>query len=348
MEEAVSQATGLAIPKGGAGRAISRRTLMAAATAIAAGALSGNGHAMQITKGTVIGQQDWLYLVWDDPRRTDFAQISKVIEVIDKAIKILRAAKIDVALVFVPAKSRIYRAFLPEDFRFNSDAERRYAVSLESLRKSGAIVPDLASVFDDMLKAKPGDNLWFKNDTHWTALAAEAAAKVIGREMTAQLKLPKSPRPGAIVGPAIKKVHYKSDLSSVLPPKERKEHPDEIFEVHEVVVNKGKAFLLDEDRPDVVVVGSSYMQPKYNFAEMLSNQLNRPVELVWRVHLVGPYKTLLGYVTSESFKRQRPRAIVWNFLEIDMELMPDLQSALRENAMPPDAFLADLAAAVKL
>jgi alginate O-acetyltransferase complex protein AlgJ len=327
------------------GRVLSRRALMAAATIIAAGMLPGTGHAVTIVKGTVIGQQDWLYLVWDDPRRADFNQMNRVTEIVEKAVATLRAARIDVVLAFVPAKSRVYRAFLPEDFRFTPETDRRYAVSLERLRKSGAIVPDLAEVFADMLKAKPDDKIFFKNDTHWTALGAEAAAKVIAQEMKAQLKLPPSPRPGANVGPAVTKVHVKSDLSLVLPPKE---HPDESFQVHEVVAAKGKASLIDDDRPDVVVVGSSYMQPKYNFAEMLSNQLNRPVGLVWKVHLVGPYKTLLSYVTSDSFKKQRPRAIVWNFLEIDMELMPDSQAALRENAMPPEAFLSELAAAVKI
>jgi alginate O-acetyltransferase complex protein AlgJ len=344
MKQTASQMQGLATHERAPGAVLSRRVLLAAATAIAVGVSPGTGHAVTIIKGTVIGQQDWLYLVWDDPRRADFAQINKVTEIVEKAIAILRAARIDVVLAFVPAKSRVYRAFLPDDFRFTPETDRRYAVSLERLRKSGAIVPDLATVFADILKAKPDDKVFFKNDTHWTALGAEAAAKAIAQEMKAQLKLPPSPRPGANIGPAVTKVHVKSDLSLVLPPKE---HPDETYQVHEVVAAKGKASLLDDDRPDVVVVGSSYMQPKYNFAEMLSNQLNRPVELVWKVHLVGPYKTLLSYVTSESFKKQRPRAIVWNFLEIDMELMPDNQGAWRENVIPPDTFLLELAAAVK-
>jgi alginate O-acetyltransferase complex protein AlgJ len=323
----------------------SRRALLAAFTVVAAGLAPRAGEAATIIKGTVIGKEDWLYLVWDDPRRADFNQINLVAGIIEKAVATLRAAKIDVVFAFVPAKSRVYRAYLPDDFKFTPETDRRYQVALERLRKTGALVPDLGTAFAEMLKANPTDKIFFKNDTHWTALGAESAAKLIAQEIKSQIKLPPSPRPGANLGPAVTKIHAKSDLSLVLPPKE---HPDETFQVHDVVAARGKTSLLDDDHPDVVVVGSSYMQPKYNFAEMLSNQLNRPVELVWKVHLVGPYKTLLSYVTSESFKKQRPRVIVWNFLEIDMELMPDSQAALRENAMSADAFLTDLAAAVKL
>lgn len=321
-----------------------RRALLAAA-AVVAGLMPRAGQTATIIKGTVIGKEDWLYLVWDDPRRADFNQINLVTDLVEKAVATMRAAKIDVVLAFVPAKSRIYRAFLPDDFKFTAETDKRYAVALERLRKTGALVPDLGTAFAEMLKAAPNDKIFFKNDTHWTAFGAESAAKLITQEIKATIKLPPSPRPGANIGPAVTKTHVKSDLSLVLPPKE---HPDETFQVHDVVAAKGKASLLDDDHPDVVVVGSSYMQPKYNFAEMLSNQLNRPVGLVWKVHLVGPYKTLLSYVTSDSFKKQRPRVVVWNFLEIDMELMPDSQAALRENAMPTEAFLSELTAAVKI
>lgn len=321
-----------------------RRALLAAA-AVVAGLMPRAGQTATIIKGTVIGKEDWLYLVWDDPRRADFNQINLVTDLVEKAVATMRAAKIDVVLAFVPAKSRIYRAFLPDDFKFTAETDKRYAVALERLRKTGALVPDLGTAFAEMLKAAPNDKIFFKNDTHWTAFGAESAAKLIAQEIKTTIKLPPSPRPGANIGPAVTKTHVKSDLSLVLPPKE---HPDETFQVHDVVAAKGKASLLDDDHPDVVVVGSSYMQPKYNFAEMLSNQLNRPVGLVWKVNLVGPYKTLLSYVTSDSFKKQQPRVVVWNFLEIDMELMPDSQAALRENAMPTEAFLSELTAAVKI
>jgi alginate O-acetyltransferase complex protein AlgJ len=104
--------------------------------------------------------------------------------------------------------------------------------------------------------------------------------------------------------------------------------------------------MIEDDTADVVVIGNSYMQPKYNFAPALSNQLNRPVSLVWKVHLVGPYKTLLTYLGSESFRQHRPRAIVWNFHEVDMEPMTNSRAAWPQDAMTDEAFLADVRRAV--
>lgn len=323
----------------------SRRGLIAASIAVSAGLMIRNVSAKTVVAGTVVGKQGWLYLVWDDPRHVNFDQITRVTDLIGNAVAIMRAAQINVVIAFTPAKSRVYRSFLPDDFRFTPESDRRYVIALDHLRKSGAIVPDLATAFADMLKVDPDTKLFFKSDTHWTALGAELAAKTIAREINAQLKLPKSSLPGSNIGPAISKLHLRSDLSL---PLSRQQYPDELFEVHEVVQNTKDFVVSDNVQADIVVIGSSMMQPKYNFSPMLSNTLGRPVDLLWRNHLTGPYKTLLAYLASASFKSRRPNVIIWNFLEVDMELMPDLKSVFFDNAMPPNEFLAGVAAAVKV
>ena len=62
------------------------------------------------------------------------------------------------------------------------------------------------------------------------------------------------------------------------------------------------------------------MQPRFSYAPMLSAGLELPVSLTWWVHDYGPYRTMLLYPQSEEFKRNLPKANVWNFHEIDMEL----------------------------
>jgi alginate O-acetyltransferase complex protein AlgJ len=88
------------------------------------------------------------------------------------------------------------------------------------------------------------------------------------------------------------------------------------------------------------------MHPAWNFVPMFSNQLNRPVSLVWKVHLVGPYRTLIDYVGSESFRQQRPKLVVWNWHEMDMECAPNIGAVWGQNAMQAQAFLTDLTRAV--
>jgi len=124
-----------------------------------------------------------------------------------------------------------------------------------------------------------------------------------------------------------------------LPSSERSKYPPERYSIPKVLEEKAES-LLDDVVPDVVVCGNSYTQPKYGFSETLSNQLNRPVGLVWHVHTFGPYAILLDYLQSASFKQHRPKLIVWDLHEIDPSSPPDQKSFWEDHAMPNDAFLA--------
>ena len=303
--------------------------------------------AATVTRGTVIGKDGWLYLVWDDPRRADGQRMRDVVKVIAAAIGMLKGAKVDVVVALTPAKARVYPEYLPDDFGFSPEAEKRYGSALDVLRQSGALAPDLATFFAALRKSQPGAGIFFKTDTHWTAFGAENAAAEIGKRMGQSLHLPPGAQPGAKLGPPATQVHTASDLSMNLPQPERGQHPDESFVVHPPLAAQGRSALIEDDNADVVVIGNSYMQPKYNFAPALSSQLNRPVALVWKIHTVGPYRTMLNYLGSEAFKRQRPKAIVWNFHEIDMELPIDSVSAWPQDAMADDVFLGQVRSAVK-
>ncbi len=303
--------------------------------------------AATVIKGTVIGKDGWLYLVWDDPRKADAQRMRDVAKVITAAIGMLRAAKVDVVVALTPAKARVYPEFLPDDFGFSPEAVKRYASGLAALRQSGALAPDLAEFFAALRKSQPNSEIFFKGDTHWTAFAAESAAAEIGKRIGETFHLPPSVQPGAKLGPAVTQVHYASDLSMNLPQPQRGEHPDEAFAAHLPLAAQGRSALVEDDNADVVVIGNSYMQPKYNFAPALSSQLNRPVGLLWKIHTVGPYRTLLNYLGGDDFKRQRPKVIVWDFHEIDMELPIDSTSAWPQDAMADDAFLGQVRSAVK-
>ena len=326
-------------------------TRRAALAGLGAGMLSalaaGRARALTVLKGTVVGKDGWLFLVWDDPRKVDAQKMHVVTDIIGNAVKTFKSAGIDVVLVLTPAKARVYRDFLPDDFNFSPEAERRYSDALTALRQSGALVPDLATMFAALRKSNPDQKIFYQSDTHWTAFGAESAAVETAKQMKASLHLPPSKQPGTKLGPGVQQTHFNSDLSENLPPQEKSEHPPETYLIRQAVAGPAKASLIDEDTSDVVVIGNSYMQPKYNFAAMLSNQLDRPVSLVWKVHTVGPYRTMLNYLGSDAFKKQKPKAIVWNFHEIDMELMPDSQAAWPQDFMTADSFLSNVQHAVK-
>jgi alginate O-acetyltransferase complex protein AlgJ len=79
---------------------------------------------------------------------------------------------------------------------------------------------------------------------------------------------------------------------------------------------------------------------------MLSNQLGRPVSLVWKVHQSSPYRTLLGALQGDAFRKQKPKLLVWDFQETDMVASPDEAGVWGPNVIRPDEFLAALRRAV--
>ncbi len=320
--------------------AVSRRTIMlGAATSVATGALGRNAKAVEIFHGAVIGKNGWLFLVWDDPRKFSLPRINLVVSILKNVASILKTSNIELVMLFVPSKARLYKTFLPDEFSFSADAEKRYNLGLNAIRQNGLLTPDVGSLFSEMRNAPEPQQLWFKVDTHWEPCASEAAAALVGKEMNEKLHLPPASRPGSRLGKAVIETHSRSDLASFLPSDVRMSYPDEKFAVHREIMRSGPSALLDEGPTDVVVVGSSYMQPKYNFAPALSSQLNRPVSLSWHVHTVGPYSTLLQYLKSDLFKRDRPKTIVWNFLENDLQIMPDDKAVWLENTIKTDELL---------
>jgi alginate O-acetyltransferase complex protein AlgJ len=285
--------------------------------------LLGRAAPAAIVRHAVIGKDGWLFLVWDEPRRVDFPRIRQVARVINETAEALRRAGIKPVIALTPAKSRVYRDFLPEDFQFSADGQNRYGVVLEELRKSGTLVPDLAPVFAGLRTSQPQELLFFKADTHWTAPGAEAAATQVATQMKASLGLPPSSRPGIRLGPAVMLQQPRNDLTEALPRPDRAKYPLQRYPIHQPVASQGSAALVEDDTADVAVVGSSYMHPSYNFAAMLSNQLGRPASLHWKVHSYGPYRTLLEYLASPGFKRSRPKTLVLSLHEVDLNSAPD-------------------------
>ena len=95
----------------------------------------------------VVGTDGWLFPAFDEVRRSDLALVRRTAGQVNDAVAVLKAAKLDVVLSFTPAKSRVYREFLPADFKWSPDAEKRYSVALEELRRPGTLVPDQATMF---------------------------------------------------------------------------------------------------------------------------------------------------------------------------------------------------------
>jgi alginate O-acetyltransferase complex protein AlgJ len=329
-------------PTYAANSGITRRTIL---TGFGIGAIAGfpiEAPRAAIVNLVALGKDGWLFPVWDDVRHADIQKIRGMARFVSDAVGVIKHANIEMAISITPSKARVYREFLPDDFKFSADTDHRYAVAIEEYRRPGTLVPDLATNFANVRRAQPIEALFLKADTHWTAAGAEATAAEFAKEIKEKLRLSPSAMPGIQLGQPVSVLQEKNDLAELLPVADRAKYPLQTYLIHKPVEAEEQGALVADDTADVVVIGNSYMQPKYNFPAMLSNQLNRPVSLVWKVHQYGPYRTLLIYLASESFKRQRPKLIIWNFEETDLENLPDRRDAWGQNAMPPQGFMAEL------
>jgi len=322
-------------------RHLSRR---AALMGLGAGALSlaaGNVAHADILGLVVVGADGWLYPIWDEVRRFDAGRFKQATQTIIDAVALMKKAGIETTLSITPSKSRVYREYLPKDFVWAPEAEKRYALALETMRKQGILVSDLATTFIEARRANPAEQYFFKTDTHWNPMGAELAGAQISKDVLAKLRLPPSAKPGVKLGDYIEMVQAKNDLSEQLPPAEKPKYPKERYRIRgDAGGTLPEASLLEDDTADVVLIGNSYTQPKYGFSRALSQGLNRPVGLTWRVHQYGSYAILLEYLKSAAFKKAKPKLIVWDFTETDMEAPPDRKDFWGDHAMTSEQFLA--------
>ncbi len=305
--------------------------------------LPGHASAPAATGLTVVGRDQWLFPLWDVMSRLDQAQLRSVAAVMNEAIGLLRQARIEVVVALVPSKARSYRQFLPPQTTLAPDIDRRYPLAIAELRRSGALVPDLDTPFQSAARSQ---QLYFKADTHWLPEGAALAATELARQTTSGLKLPASSQPGTKLGEVTTATNPVSDLLRFLPPAARAAYPQEQYRVRNAVTTASPAALIEDDSADMVVLGNSFAQPRYGFSAQLSNALNRPVSLVWKPNNFGAYHTLLEYLRSPLFRQQRPKALVWQHLEIDMQNLPN-SSSWGQQAMPPREFIANVQTALR-
>ncbi|CAH2602377.1 ALGX domain-containing protein [Rhodovastum atsumiense] len=279
------------------------------------------------------GKDGWVYGIWDKAVPVDPRQANETRQVLTDTVSLLRQAGIATAFCLVPAKATVYPDFAPEELLAPARGPTRYAEGLQVLRGCGGIAADLAALFARLRREAPAEPLYFKTDSHWTAFAAEAAAAETAKLVAERLTLPKSTRPFTRLGVAVRQPYTRHDLVPLLPPAERSAVAAETQMIRPPLQGGG---LIDDDKADVAVIGSSYMNTPYNFAPALSQALARPVSLMWKQLPNSVFDVMREYLEGPSFRKNRPALIVWNFVETNVFLGPNV--ALQP--LRPDQFLA--------
>jgi len=313
-----------------------RRAVMAASAGLL---LSAPAYA----QGTpvIIGRDGWLFSIWESSDRVDQSAMREVLDLHSHSVRILQAGGIQVVYCLIPAKSRIYRRFLPASVRLSPAIERRYSTVAAALQGTGALVPDLLAPLAEASARDPHWPVFFKSDTHWTPVGAAIAAVTIAAQMRAGLRLPPARSPGVQLGETRMMRLARGDLVQYVPANRQDYFGAEESPMRPIVSTGNPGSLLDEDAADVQIIGTSNVQPRFGFQSILSNQLVRQVGLSWLPNNQGPYAAMLEYLRSAEFRQRRPRAIVWNHLETDMATLLNTAS-WRDTGITAQSFLAAL------
>jgi hypothetical protein len=289
------------------------------------------------TAQVVFGRDGWLFGAWEDVRRVDLNRTRELCRFINAAVAVLSGAGMKVALCITPMKARVYQEFLPPTFQMSPEATQRYGVVMEELARGDAVQVDHATQFAG-LRRSSRDALYFKADIHWTPAGGAAAATDLAKAVKEKAGLPAPRKPGTRLGDYLSMRYESNDLATFLPPDQRSRFPYEQFRVRRIMGAPQGVGLIEEDQADTVIVGNSFMQTGFGFPPMFSNQLDRAVSLAVQVGRFGPYATLLNYLRSDLFRNDRPKLLVWHFLEGNMEVMPDNAGYWGSSAMPARQF----------
>jgi alginate O-acetyltransferase complex protein AlgJ len=282
---------------------------------IAAAALVAVSAHAGAASSVIEGQDGWLFPGWEHTDSVNRAQLDANIKTIEQTRRDLAAQHIDLILMVVPAKAVFYPQRLPANVQIAPQVKTRYDDILGELKTA-----DVAT-FDDrpVLHAVEHDQqtAFYRADYHWTAWSAEASADVMAKLIQDRFKLPPNGT-GATLGDWTNDRRFGDLAMNFLAPEDRKRIGRDTYTVRKQPENAG-GDLLGGAPAQVQVIGNSFVQPYLGFTQKLSNALGQPVGLTWNPGNVGPWKTFLDYVETPDFAQHKPKVIVWQFNEAQIE-----------------------------
>ncbi len=221
-------------------------------------------------KGVLVGKDGWFYSSEEFERPKNFdAEITKKLEYISSVKTKLEKLGIQLAVILIPAKARVYPEHLGRYSR-PKYWDNVYSSFLSDLKSRGVIAPDIFAV----MKSK--DAMFLKTDTHWTPTGASVAAHALAETVKPLLEFQMqtfTKKPGKLenhFGDLLKFIPLTKFGSQITP--DKLETP--IIESSE----SGGSGLFGDSIIQVALVGTSYSKnSKFNFAGALKLELQTDV-----------------------------------------------------------------------
>ncbi|MFW6261316.1 MAG: alginate O-acetyltransferase AlgX-related protein [Spirochaetota bacterium] len=277
------------------------------------------------TGPAVVGRDGWLFTLEEFERRPgDDERIARRIDEIGVVAGRLESMGIDLAVVFVPSKARVFAQRLP--VRWRSLAEHpRLDAAVEELRRRRLTVVDLRDAFGEGVvpsdSGAAGAPLFFARDTHWTPEGARRAAAAVAREARRAGLAPDASATDyvRIAGEPAK---VPGDLMSFLPVGRLRAAFG--LQVEEAVPARaapesgstgGAGGLFGQLDVPVALVGTSYSRDeRWGFAEELKLAFDADVLNV-ASEGEGPFEPMREYLEGETIRDPKPELVVWEIPE---------------------------------
>lgn len=268
--------------------------------------------------GVLIGKQQWLFSTeefQDYPEGR--AELQHKLDVISQVDLLLRQHGVQLAVLMVPAKARIYANKLNGE-HLPAGKSRLYQGFRKQLMARGIYAPDLVQPFRKHRAKVP---LFMRTDTHWTPQGAQLAADVLAAALhqdCAALTLPAA----TFTTSSSPQELYDGDLTKFVPTGPLQPWigipPEPLQRSATVKVENEQAptdaLFADETLP-VVLVGTSYSKhPQWNFEGALKMALHSDVLNV-ADEGGGPMKPMAAYLANADFVNHAPKLVIWEIPE---------------------------------
>lgn len=285
-------------------------------------------HAAEPSAG-VMGKSEWLFYNYELAEAAHAAATNASLDLIQRLNKVFAANGINLVVVMVPVKMRVYAEYLPDDIKINNYMAGNYDRMTKALQAANVNTVDLNSAFINSPKRNSDTPLFFRLDTHWTPtgamLAAETIKTGINANPTLKAALDATPEEAFKLAIANRKRPSKGrDLVDQLPKNSFTFTPELVAQVNVTRVQPPKEDLLGNRMPAALtLVGSSYSMDWTGFTDALRYSLQRDIFGVAVSADQGSWMGMESYLRDETFQTKSPKIIVWEMPERDMRAPPD-------------------------
>lgn len=270
--------------------------------------------------GVLIGDQEWLYTTEEfEAYKEGREELNHKLETIGKVNDYLHRHNVQLIVLLVPAKARVYPDPLG-DIELPKEKKKLYPWFQGSLLERGIYAPDFASIF---LDNRDSAQLFMRTDTHWTPQGAELTASALERFMARDCRTLNLEHTNFKTRVSNAE-HYAGDLMKFVPtgwfgkwvsvPKEPLRRRETVKEE-----DAPEDALFAEERIPVVLVGTSYSaHEQWNFEGALKTALQSDV-MNMAQEGGGPMQPMADYLKEADLIGNPPQLVVWEIPERFLE-----------------------------